>query len=141
MLGQVGGHQQLHSFLTDHLVTRGVPAPGNVGIDRYLSGGTGSRGNAHQVYRGAAAPFLNVLDRPLAQGQLHETASIEYRAACSEITHHAFNTYDADLQPRDANRLRIIEKPIIISKCHPERNEGSKVPENMVLTPLAMLYL
>ncbi len=67
VLGQVGGHQQLHSFLVDHLVTRGVPAPGDVGIDRYLSGGTGSRRNAHQVYRGAAALFLNVLDRPLAQ--------------------------------------------------------------------------
>ena len=67
VFGQVGGHQQLHTFLTDHLVTRGVPAPGNVGIDRYLSGGTGSRGNAHQGYRGAAALFLNVLDRPLAQ--------------------------------------------------------------------------
>ena len=67
VLGQVGGHQQLHSFLMDHLVTRGVAAPGDVGIDRYLSGGTGSRGNAHQVYCGAAALFLNVLDRPLAQ--------------------------------------------------------------------------
>ncbi len=67
VLGQVGGHQQLHSFLVNHLVTRGVPAPCNVGIDRYLSGGTGSRGNADQVYRGAAALFLDVLDRPLAQ--------------------------------------------------------------------------
>ncbi len=66
VLGQVGGHQQFHSFLTDHLVTRGVPPPGDVGIDRYLSGGTGSRGNAHQVHRGAAALFLNVLNRPLA---------------------------------------------------------------------------
>ena len=76
MLGQVGGHQQLHSFLTDHLVTRGVPPPGDVGIDRYLSGGTGSRGNAHQVYRSAAALFLNVLDRPLAQIYLHRTPSL-----------------------------------------------------------------
>ena len=67
VFGQIGGHQQLHSFLMDHLVPRGVPAPGYVGIDRYLSGRTGSRGNADQVYRGAAALFLDVLDRPLAQ--------------------------------------------------------------------------
>ncbi len=59
----------------DHLVTRGVPAPGNVGIDRYLSGGTGSRGYAYQVYGGAAALFLNVLDRLFAQIYLHKTAS------------------------------------------------------------------
>ena len=27
---------------------------------------------------------------------------------------------------------------VIISKCHPEQSEGSKVPRNIVLTPLAM---
>ena len=27
---------------------------------------------------------------------------------------------------------------VIISKCHPEQSEGSKVPQNTVLTPLAM---
>ncbi len=28
---------------------------------------------------------------------------------------------------------------VIISKCHPEQSEGSKVPGNMVLTPMAMV--
>ena len=59
----------------DHLVTRSVTAPGDVGIDRYLSGRTGSRGNTDQVYRGAAALFLNVLDRLLAQIYLHRATS------------------------------------------------------------------
>ncbi len=29
---------------------------------------------------------------------------------------------------------------VTISKCHPERSGGSKVPGNMVLTPLAIVY-
>jgi hypothetical protein len=71
VLCQLRRYQQLYSILPDCLIFRDIPPPANVGINRYLNGGTGSRGEANQVYGG---PPTFLLDMPygfIADSYLH----------------------------------------------------------------------
>ncbi len=68
---QVRRNQHLDTVLLDQLIAGDVSPPGNVGIDRYLSGGTRSRRDANQVYRGPPALTLNVFYRPIAECHFH----------------------------------------------------------------------
>ena len=65
--GQVGRKQQLHTILVYHTILGSVPST-DVGIDRYLDAGAGSRGEGKQVYGSLAAFFLDVFDGSVAQG-------------------------------------------------------------------------
>ena len=65
--GQVGRKQQLHAILVYHTILGSVPST-DVGIDRYLDAGAGSRGEGKQVDSGLAASFLDVFDGSVAQG-------------------------------------------------------------------------
>ena len=44
VLCQVWRNQQLYAILPDYLIPGSIAPPGHVGIDRYLSSGTGSSG-------------------------------------------------------------------------------------------------
>jgi hypothetical protein len=72
VLCQVRRHQQLYSILPEQFISRGVPTSANVGINRYLSGGAGSRGEANQFYGGPPALLLDVFQGFIADSYLHE---------------------------------------------------------------------
>ncbi len=74
MAGQVGRNQQLQAILAYHMIFGSVPSS-DVGIDRYLYGGAGSRGEGKEVYGGLAASFLDMLYGSVAKGQAHEFTS------------------------------------------------------------------
>jgi hypothetical protein len=69
--GQVWRDHQFQTVLSYQLVLGQVLAAFDIGIDRYLSGGTGSRGDADQVNGGPTAPFLNVFPGFFTDGNPH----------------------------------------------------------------------
>ena len=73
VLSQVWRHQQLYPILPDQLIVGDVPPSANVGIDRYLSSGTGSRGEANQLHGGPPAFLLDMLHGFIADSYLHCT--------------------------------------------------------------------